>query len=152
MRLKQLKPLRRNSGQLYTVEAVIAIVIMVCFSLFIAGVYRASSSRVSVLAGLRQTGEDALGVLDQSGQLASWVCVNPPNVTALDETLSQILPSPVEYNVYVLDVGLNQIDNAYAVHGNSTSLNTVVILYLVSGYGGNYDPTVVKLELWFKGG
>jgi len=111
-----------------------------------------SSSRVSVLAGLRQTGEDALGVLDQSGQLASWVCVDPPNVTSLDGVLSQVLPSRVDYNVYVLDVDLNQIGSAYAVHGNSTNLNKVVVLYLVSGYEGKYEPRVVKLELWFKGG
>ena len=147
-----MKLLRKKSGQLYTVEAIIAIVIMIGFSIFIAGVYRVNSSRVSVLAGLRQTGEDALGALDQSGQLASWVCANPPNVTSLDEVLSQILPSRVDYNVYVLDVDLNQIDSAYAVHGNSTNLNTVVILYLVSGYEGYYEPRVVKLELWFKGG
>lgn len=129
-----------------------AIVIIIGFSLFIAGVYRISSSRVSVLAGLRQTGEDALGVLDQSGQLASWVCVDPPNVTSLDGVLLQILPSTIGYNVYVLDVDLNQVGSAYAVHGNSTNLNTVVVLYLVSGYGGRYEPRVVKLELWFKGG
>lgn len=147
-----MRLLRKKTGQLYTVEAIMAIVIMVGFSLFIAGVYRVSSSRVSVLAGLRQTGEDALGVLDQSGQLASWVCVDPPNVTNIDGVLSQVLPSRVDYNVYVLDVDLNQIGSAYAVHGNSTNLNKVVVLYLVSGYEGKYEPRVVKLELWFKGG
>jgi hypothetical protein len=147
-----LKLLRKKSGQFYTVEAIIAIVLIVGFSLFIAGVYRVNSSRVSVLAGLRQTGEDTLGVLDQSGQLASWVCVDPPNMTGLDRVLSQILPSRVGYNVYVLDVDLNQIGSAFAGHGNSTDLNTVVVLYLVSGYEGHYEPRVVKLELWFEGG
>ncbi len=146
-----MKLLHKKSGQLYTVEAIIAIVLMVGFSLFIAGVYRVSSSKVSVLAGLRQTGEDALGALDQSGQLASWVCVDPPNVTSLDEVLSQVLPSTIGYNVYVLDVDLNQVGSAYVVHGNSTDLNKVVVLYLVSGYEGYYEPRVVKLELWFKG-
>lgn len=145
-----MKLVHKKSGQLYTVEAVIAVVIMVGFSIFISGVYRVSSSRVAVLAGLRQTGEDVLGALDQSGQLPLWVCSDPPNVTALDDALWQLLPSTVVYNVYVVDVDLNPIEGAYVSHGSPSKTNVVVVLYLVSGYGVHYEPRVVRLELWYK--
>lgn len=144
-----MKVIRRRSGQLYTVEVVIAVVIMIGFSIFISGIYRVRSSRVMVSAELRHLGEDALGALDQAGQLSSWVCSNPPNLTALDEALSQLLPSIVAYNVYVLDVDLNLIDDAYASHGSPNGMNVVVVLYLVSGFEGSYEPRVAKLELWY---
>jgi len=146
-----MKLVQRKSGQLYTVEAILAIVIMVGFSIFISGVYRVHSSRVSTSAELRQMGEDALGALDRSGWLASWVCGSPPNVSGLDSALSQLLPSRVAYNVYVLDVDLNQVGNAYASHGNPTNMDVVVVLYVASGYGSYYRPRIVKLELWYVG-
>jgi len=148
---KDMKLVQRKSGQLYTVEAILAIVIMVGFSIFISGVYRVHSSRVASSAELRQMGEDALGALDGTGRLASWVCVGPPNVSGLDGALSQLLPSRVAYNVYVLDVDLNQVGNAYVIHGDPTNVNVVVVLYVVSGYGGYYGPRAVKLELWYVG-
>jgi len=146
-----MKLVQRKSGQLYTVEAILAIVIIIGFSIFISGVYRVRSSRVATYAELRQMGEDVLATLDRSGQLASWACGSPPNVSGLDGALSQLLPSRVAYNVYVLDVDLNQVGNAYVVHGDPANANVVVVLYVASGYGGYYEPRVVKLELWYVG-
>ena len=147
-----MKLIKGKSGQLYTVEVVIAVVIMIGFSIFISGIYRVRSSKVVVLDELRHLGEDALGALDQAGHLSSWVCSNPPNITALDRALSQILPSTLAYNVYVLDVDLNLIEDAYVSHGSPNEMNVVVVLYLVSGFEGNYEPRVVKLELWYVEG
>jgi len=136
---------------MYTVEAILAIVIMVGFSIFISGVYRVRSSRVATYAELRQMGEDVLATLDGSGRLASWVCGSSPNVSGLDGALSQLLPSRVAYNFYVLDADLKQVGNAFVVHGDPVNVNVVVVLYVVSGYGGYYGPRVVKLELWYVG-
>jgi len=147
-----MKVIHKRSGQLYTVEVIIAIVIMIGFSIFISGIYRVRSSKVMASAEVRHLGEDALGALDQAGQLSSWVCSNPPNLTALDDALSQLLPSTLAYNVYVLDVNLNLIDGAYVSHGSPDGMNVVVVLYLVSGFEGNYEPRVVKLELWYVEG
>lgn len=147
-----MKVIHRRSGQLYTVEAIIAIVIMIGFSIFISGIYRVRSSEVMVSDDLRHLGEDALGALDQASQLSSWLCSNPPNITALDGALSQLLPSTVAYNVYVLDVDLNLIDDAYVSHGSPSEKNVIVVLYLVSGFEGSYEPRVVKLELWYVEG
>jgi hypothetical protein len=146
-----LKLIRRKSGQLYTVEAILAVVIMIGFSILISGVYRVRSSRVTSSAELRQMGEDALAALDQSGILASWVCANPPNISGLDEALSQLLPSRVAYNVYVLDTDMNRVGNASATHGDPTNVNIVAVFYIVSGCEGYYEPRVVKLELWYVG-
>jgi hypothetical protein len=146
-----MKFIRRKRGQLYTVEAILASVIIIGFSIFVSGVYHVSSNGVATSAELRQMGEDALGALDASGQLGSWVYANPPNVTSLDGALSQLLPSNVAYNVYVLTINLNQVGNAYVVHGEPTNVNVVDVLYVIAGYGGNYGPRVVNLELWYVG-
>ncbi len=146
-----MKLIQKKSGQLYTVEVIIAIVIMIGFSIFISSIYRTRSSRVATLADLRQMGEDALGTLDGSGLLASWIYANPPNVSSLDGALSQLFPSRTAYNVYVLDANLNQVGNASASHGDPTNVGVAVVLYVVSGYEGYYEPRVVKLELWYAG-
>ena len=124
-------------GQLYTLEAAIAVFIIFSFLLLF---YKTPPSPEFKTINYKLRVYDALTTLDESGELRKDVMKK--NVSSIEEKLSPYIPT--NYTVVIF----NKTSNITAKPSFVDKENVISLGYLLAGDVDEYKPREVKVYLW----
>ncbi len=147
---------------MYTIEAVIACVLILAFNFFVSSYVTPSGSSTSVRQ-LQRVGRDALSTLAENGDLTNFV-----EQAKSDSNQFNDLDTRVGYliHVQVADIGYNLRLKKINSNGSTSLLaswtetnrpvppgaDVVSVQYQLSGCNYTYEARIVELDLWHMGG
>jgi hypothetical protein len=125
-----------KKGYVYTIEALIAIALILIATVIIFGISQTPSS--SSLSLAKKQGFDAMEFLDQNDELRLLVAVG--NKNDLKNRLKDLLPPGI-----TLDVDICRYDCTANTPANK---NVVSLDYYISGYHDTFFMKKVKIWMW----
>lgn len=147
---------------MYTIEAIIACILILAFNLFVSSYVTSTRSSPSAKQ-LQRVGQDALSTLAENGDLANFV-----EEAKSDSNQFYDLDTRVGYliHVQVADIGYNLRLKKINPSGSTSLLaswtetnrpvpigaDVVSVNYYLSGCNYTYEPRIVELDLWHMGG
>ena len=153
MRVKNLKPLKDDRGQMRVIETIIASFIIVAALAFVSTFAVTPTSLGYEMTDLEKTGYSALHDLDQQGLLTRLVYDGKWG--DLKTILKMTLPNDVYFNMTIYDVTgvkLTGSPDVLILHGDPDTFtdakNVASLTYCLVGTGGTtYDPRILALQL-----
>ena len=153
MRVKNLKTLKSNRGQMRVIETIIASFIIVAALAFVSTFAVNPTSLGYEMTDLEKTGYSAMHDLDQQGLLTPLVYDNKWG--DLRTILKMTLPNDVYFNMTIYDVNgakLTGVPDVPIFHGDPDTFtdakNVASLTYCLVGTGGTtYDPRILVLQL-----
>jgi hypothetical protein len=153
MRIKRL--IWGKKGQIHTLEAIIAVVIMIIFAFSVLkyyslpGVYESQS-----VEELKERGRSALTALDDSGKLKDWVAFDDADDNDnLRAALIEMLPSDVGFNLTVFSNSLGGTFQGNVNFGGSPPLDkpiaTINYILRIGDTSDIDDVRYIKFQLWY---
>lgn len=126
-------------GSFYTVEAAIAVVMMIMTLVFF---FQNPPETLELgKTNYKLKIYDALKISDDVGDLRKNTMTN--NAAAIESELSSYIPVYLDYNVTIY----NKTDSLTAVP-NISSDNIITVSYFLAGKVGNYTPKEVRVFAW----
>lgn len=132
-----------KKGQMRTVEAFLSILIL--FAAF--GIVTLASPTLTPqqASTLRNTGIQALLSVDEQGELGKLITTK--NWTALTNTLHNVLPIGVSFNLTVLDETSTPINSAPITNGITGRPNIVTVQYPCASLSPQRGYYLLRLQL-----
>jgi hypothetical protein len=150
-----MKRKNTNKAQMRVVEAILASFIIIFALSFVNFFALTPTSQKYEITDLEKVGYNALHDLDVQGLLVPMIYDN--HWTDLKAALGVILPTDVYYNITVLDLYKNPINDVSISFGSSeiftTSKSISSINYVIVGYPNrdissyNYEPRIINMQL-----
>lgn len=150
-----MKRKNKNKAQMRVVEAILASFIIIFALSFVNFFALTPTSQKYEITDLEKVGYNALHDLDVQGLLVPMVYDN--HWTDLKAALGVILPTDVYYNITVLDLDKNPLNDVSISFGSSeiftTSKSISSINYVIVGFPNrdmssyNYEPRIINIQL-----
>ena len=135
--------MRNNRGQMRTVEAFLAILLL--FSALTMATLISPASNVDHDNSLMSTGMQALVSMNNDGQLGKLI--DERNWTALAGVLSTLLPLGVSYNLTVYDEDSQPLNNVSISSGLIPSQNVMSVQYPCASPNPHGSYYLLRLQL-----
>lgn len=127
-------------GTYYTIEAVIAILMIVTIFLLL---YKTSPPNPEIdVANVKTQIYDGLDNLKSKGSLREQALDN--NATGIKNDLDDFLPLNIELDVTIYNQSFN---NVTQTHSEQVE-DTVSVSYFIAGDVGNYTPKEIRVHAW----
>lgn len=130
-----------KKGSLYTLEAAIAVVMMVTALAFF--LQSPPESQDLSIINHKLDVYNALEISEEAGDLRKNALTNDAN--SIRTELSTYLPSSLNFNVTIYDENSNL--TSVPDLGDNVE-NVVTVSYFLSGWAGTYDPKEVRIFIW----
>ncbi|MFX1518478.1 MAG: hypothetical protein ACFFCD_00935 [Promethearchaeota archaeon] len=153
MKLKFLT--RRKKGQIHTLEAIVAVVIMIIFAFSVFQFYSVQAYESQSVEELKERGRSALTALDESGKLKDWVAFDEGDDDAnLKAALQEMLPSDVGFNLTVFSDSLGGTVEDTVTSGVSPPppdkpIATVNYMLRIADTSDIDDVRYIRFQLWY---
>jgi len=144
-------PIRGKKGQIHTLEAIMAVIIMIIFAFSVLQYYALPTHEAQSVEELKERGRSALTALDESGQLEEWL--SNDQYDDIEAILIEMLPSDVGFNLTVFSDGLDGTFEGEAAFGGSTPTDkpfaTVNYILRINDTSDIGDLRYIKFQLWY---
>lgn len=145
-------PIRGKKGQIHTLEAIMAVIIMIIFAFSVLQFYAVPTHEAQSVEELKERGKSALTALDDSENLRDWIAFNDgDDDDNLKAALIEMLPSDVGFNLTVFryDTGSNTfIFEDYVNFGSSPSDKPIATINYVI-HSEIDDIRHLRFQLWY---
>ncbi len=149
--MKMRFPIRGKKGQIHTLEAIMAVIIMIIFAFSVLQFYSIPTYEAQSVEELKERGRSALTALDDSGKLREWV--SNDNYDDLKAALIEMLPRDVGFNLTVFSGSLGGTVVDDAVFGGSPPSDkpvaTVNYMFRMSDTDSIGDLRYIRFQLWY---
>jgi len=143
--------IRGKKGQIHTLEAIMAVIIMIIFAFSVLQYYALPTYEAQSVEELKERGKSAITALDESGQLDEWL--SNDQYDDLESALIELLPSDVGFNLTVFSDSLDGTFEGEAGFGGSPPLDkpfaTVNYISRMSDTSDIDDVRYIKFQLWY---
>jgi hypothetical protein len=152
MRLKFL--IRGNKGQIHTLEAIVAVVIMIIFAFSVFQFYSVQAYESQSVEELKERGKSALTALDESGKLKDWIAFDEgDDDDTLKTALQEMLPSDVGFNLTVFSDNLGGTVEGTVTFGAppppDKPIATVNYMLRIADTSDIDDVRYIRFQLWY---
>jgi hypothetical protein len=143
-----------KNGQIHTLEAIVAVVIMIIFAFSVFQFYSVKAYESQSVEELKERGRSALTALDESGKLKDWVAFDEgDDGDNLKAALREMLPSDVGFNLTVFSDSLGGTFEDSVHFGGPLPLDkpvaTVNYILRMSDTSNIGDVRYIKFQLWY---
>ena len=149
MRLKF--PIRGKKGQIHTLEAIMAVIIMIIFAFSVLQFYSLPTYEAQSVEELKERGRSALTALDESGKLKDWI--SNGQYDDLESALIEMLPRDVGFNLTVFRDSLDGTFEGDAAFGGSPPSDkpVAIVNYIlrIDDTSDINDVRYIKFQLWY---
>ena len=149
--MKMRFPIRGKKGQIHTLEAIMAVIIMIIFAFSVLQFYSIPTYEAQSVEELKERGKSALTALDESGKLKEWV--SNDNYDDLQTALIEMLPNDVGFNLTVFSDSLGGTVEGDAVFGGTPPLDkpiaTVNYIFRINDTSDIGDVRYIRFQLWY---
>lgn len=147
--MRKAKSAMGSKGQMRVVEAILASLVVISAIAFLYVFAAAPSSHTYETGELEKIGHNVLHDIDEQRLLTRYVYNSEwANITA---ALIVSVPTDVYFNLTIYDVNNNPISHPLIRYGSpqvfTASKAVASVTYIVPGYGTNYNPRVLVLQL-----
>ena len=149
--MKMRFSIRGKKGQIHTLEAIMAVIIMIIFAFSVLQFYAIPTHEAQSVEELKERGKSALTALDESGNLKEWVAND--NYDDLKTALIEMLPRDVGFNLTVFSDSLGGTVEGDAVFGGSPPSDkpfaTVNYIFRINDTSDIGDLRYIRFQLWY---
>ena len=144
-------PIRGKKGQIHTLEAIMAVIIMIIFAFSVLQFYSLPTYEAQSVEELKERGKSALTALDDSGKLKDWI--SNGQYDDLEDALIEMLPRDVGFNLTVYRGSLGGSVAGEAAFGGSPPpdkpVATVNYILRINDSDSIADVRYIKFQLWY---
>ena len=144
-------PIRGKKGQIHTLEAIMAVIIMIIFAFSVLQYYSIPTYEAQSVEELKERGRSAITALDESGNLEEWI--SNGQYDDLEAALIEMLPSDVAFNLTVFIDGMGETFEGEAVFGGPPSpdkpVATVNYIFRINDTDDIDDVRYLRFQLWY---
>ena len=137
--MKMRFPIRGKKGQIHTLEAVMAVIIMIIFAFSVLQFYSIPTYEAQSVEELKERGKSAITALDESGNLEEWV--SNDDYDDLETALTEMLPRDVAFNLTVFSDSLGGTVEGSAVFGGVTAARSRRSRFQIAWRGQGHPRT-----------
>lgn len=137
-----MRLLKDNRGQIRTIEAFFAAILLLSSLTLIPATQNNSNDSTKILAS---TAHNVLMSLDSNGHLASLV--SNQSWINLKSSLQSSLSPMVWFNLTVFDENMTRINDIPMCSGSAVSDRIVSVDYVCAGTSSNYVIYIIRLQL-----
>ena len=141
-RSKSLKLITNKKGQIRTIEALFASILILSTIALIPSQDGAEQTNYTTLYSV---GTQTLVALDSNGVLSNLIQEN--NWNSLRNTVQSLLPVSLWFNLTVYDADMNIVNDVPVSNGGQVNEEVVAANYVCAASSGNYAVYIVRLQL-----
>ena len=137
-----MRLLKDNKGQIRTIEAFFASILLLSSLTLIPAVQEHSSDQTTILAS---TAHNILMSLDSDGQLAGLI--DNENWVNLKSCIQSSLSPMVWFNLTVFDENMTCVNDVPITSGNAVSDRIAAVDYVCASTTSDYAVYIIRLQL-----
>ena len=141
-RSKPLKLIKNKKGQIRTIEAFFASLLILST---IALIPSQDGAEQTNYATLYSVATQTLVALDSNGRLSNLI--QDSNWTSLRNTVQSLLPVSLWFNLTVCDTNMSILNDVIVSNGGQVNEEVVAANYVCAASSGNYAVYIVRLQL-----